>query len=100
MADMQLLRLIGTSLCSGVLMAGLAMAGSILAQEGAVQPASQSAGAAASSQGTAAPSMTVLVPQCQVVYETVQSVECVQVPVTQMQTRYRTEYHTESVPVT
>ncbi len=42
----------------------------------------------------------MLVPETQVVYQTVQSTECVQVPVTQMQTLYRTEYRTESVPVT
>ena len=53
-------------------------------------------GVATAQGGTA----TVLVPQTQVVYETVQSVECVQVPVTHMQTLYRTEYRTEKVPVT
>ena len=35
----------------------------------------------------------------EVVYETVYDTECVQVPTTQMQTRYRTEYQTQSVPV-
>ena len=39
-------------------------------------------------------------PQSQVSYQTVNTVECVTVPVTQMQTQYRTEYRTENVPVT
>src|SRR4051812_17178424 len=97
---MRLLSLIGTSVCSGVLVATLGMAGNILAREQAVQPVAQSAGGAATGQGAAGGSTTVLVPQSQVVYETVQSVECVQVPVTHMQTHYRTEYRTEAVPVT
>ncbi len=59
-----------------------------------------SAGQAPSPQAAASPSQAVLVPQAQVVYETVNTVECVQVPVTQMQTQYRTEYRNEAVPVT
>ena len=43
---------------------------------------------------------TILVPQNQVVYETVYDVETVQVPVTVNQTQYRTECRTQTVPVT
>ena len=38
--------------------------------------------------------------QSPVAYQTVNTVQCVQVPVTQYQTQYRTEYRTENVPVT
>ena len=56
-----------------------------LAWEQAAGPSTQapSSQVSATAQGGSA---TVLVPQAQVVYETVQSVECVQVPVTHMQT--------------
>jgi hypothetical protein len=63
----------------------------------------QTAAPAAQSPAPApAPSMqgSVLVPQCQTVYETVETVECVQVPTTVMQTHYRTECRTETVPIT
>ena len=63
----------------------------------AEQKSTPPTGAVASAQASAP---TVLVPQSQVVYETVQSFECVQVPVTHMQTLYRTECRTENVPVT
>src|SRR5580704_6789461 len=63
-------------------------------------PSPQGTGALPTGQGTASPSPTVLVPQTQVVYETVNTVECVQVPVTKLRTQYRTEYRTEAVPVT
>src|SRR5262245_4910981 len=43
---------------------------------------------------------TTYVPQYEVVYKTVYDTECIQVPVTRMETRYRTEYQTKSVPVT
>ena len=38
--------------------------------------------------------------QPQVAYQTVNTLQCVSVPVTQYQTQYRTEYRTENVPVT
>src|SRR6516225_7777414 len=63
-------------------------------------PASQAPPASPSGQGTASAQATVLVPQCQTVYETVNTVECVQVPTTVMQTHYRTECKTEVVPIT
>ncbi len=63
----------------------------------AEQKSTPPTGAVATAQANAP---TVMVPQCQVVYETVQSYECVQVPVTHMQTLYRTECRTENVPVT
>ncbi len=59
-----------------------------------VTPSPQGAAASASQGGT------VMVPQDQVVYETVYDTEYVQVPTTQMQTQYRTEYRTQTVPVT
>ncbi len=43
---------------------------------------------------------TVMVPQTQVIYETVYDVETVCVPVTTTQTQYRTEYRTLTVPIT
>src|SRR3954467_13544742 len=95
---MRVLRLVGITVTSGILAAGVGMASQSLAWEQDALPASQSAGVAASAQG--AGSTTVLVPQSQLVYETVQSVECVQVPVTHMQTLYRQEVRTETVPVT
>src|SRR5262249_35214064 len=84
---------------SGFLVAGAGMVGNCLAWEEAAKAASQPTGVTPSTQG-AGGTTTVLVPQCQVVYETVQSLECVRVPVTHMQTHYRTECRTESVPVT
>src|SRR5262245_11601014 len=96
---MRVLRLVGIAIGTGVLVAGAGMLGTGLAWAQATQPSAQATAAAASAQG-AAVTRTVLVPQCQVVYETVQGVECVQVPVTRMQTCYRTEYRTEAVPVT
>jgi hypothetical protein len=73
------------------------MASKSLAWEQAAQPASQSAGVVPSAQGGVADHR--LGPQCQVVYETVQPVECVQVPVRTCG-RTGTEYRTETVPVT
>jgi hypothetical protein len=60
-------------------------------QTSPIGPSGQGAGAAAS---------MVLVPQCQTVVETVNAVECVQVPTTVMETRYRMECRTETVPIT
>src|SRR5262245_8852138 len=80
-----------------LLVGGIGLSGRGLALGQPAQPSTQvpTSGVSGSAQGG-----TVLVPQTQVVYETVQSVECVQVPVTHMQTCYRTEYQTETVPVT
>jgi hypothetical protein len=51
-------------------------------------------------QGAPSAQSTTAAPQSQVAYQTVNTVECVQVPVTQMQTQYRTECRTVDVPVT
>src|SRR5271155_5961805 len=64
---------------------------------GAVASGLVLAACARASEETQAPSPA---PQSQVLYQTVNTVECVQVPVTQMQTQYRTEYRTKNVPVT
>ncbi len=84
---------------AGMLLMGAGSSGRGLAWGQAGPPSSQSPGGGVRglfAGGTA----SVLVPQTQVVYETVQSSECVQVPVTHMQTLYRTEYRTQTVPVT
>jgi hypothetical protein len=49
--------------------------------------------------GQSAGSTTTYVPRTEVVYETVYDTICEQVPVTQMQTRWRTEYRNETVPL-
>src|SRR5208283_1955888 len=62
--------------------------------------------AAPSTQGAVSPAnagsqtTTVMVPQTQVMYETVYDVETVCVPVSTFQTQYRTECRTQTVPVT
>ena len=69
-----------------------------LVGEDKVMPSAQSGAVASASQepGTT----TVMVPQDQVTYQTVYDVECVQVPTTQLQTQYKTEYRSQTVPVT
>jgi len=80
----------------GLLAAGLLMVSSVVWAGDGVQASPQSAvSATAQVQST-----TTLVPQNQVVYETVYDVETVQVPVTVNQTQYRTECRTQTVPVT
>ena len=59
-----------------------------------VTPSSQGAVSSAGQGGT------VMMPQDQVVYETVYDTHYVQVPTTQMQTQCKTEYRTQTVPVT
>ena len=75
------------------------LSGGAWAWEVIQSPSGQAAVATPSGQGVSARG-SVLVPQTQVVYQTVNSFECVQVPVTRYQTHYRTEYRTENVPVT
>src|SRR5262249_13164093 len=53
-----------------------------------------------SSAGGCCGAATVLVPQQQTYYQTVCETVYDQVPVTQMQTRFRTDYRSEQVPVT
>ena len=84
-------------LCASVVHLGLL--GGTWALSAGQAPSPQAAGTSPSAQGAASAAPAVLVPQAQVVYETVNSVQCVQVPVTQMQTQYRTEYRNENVPV-
>ena len=71
----------------------------VMAQRGKVTPSSQSGSVAGATQAVGG-TTTVLVPQDQVVYETVCDVEYVQVPTTQIQTHYKTEYRSQTVPVT
>ncbi len=95
---MRLQRTVQVLVVAGMVLAGAGLTGRGRAWGQATATAQgQAGGAAASAQGGTG---TVLVPQTQVVYETVQSTQCVQVPVTHMQTCYRTEYRTETVPVT
>ena len=94
---MRLQRSVQSMVVAGILLVGAGLSGRGLAWGQAAATRSRLGRGAASAQGG---STTVLVPQTQVVYQTVQSTECVQVPVTQMQTLYRTEYRTETVPVT
>ncbi len=61
-------------------------------------PSGQAAATSAAGQSPAG-TTTTYEPRDQVVQETVYDTECYQVPVTQMQTRYRTEYQTQTVPV-
>src|SRR5262245_66184332 len=58
----------------------------------------QAAAPAASGQSVGG-TVTTYEARDQVVYETVYDTESFQVPVTQMQTRFRTEYQTQTVPV-
>ena len=73
----------------GTVAAGFILATGTRASEAAQAPSPQAGGGSPSAA-----------PQSQVMYQTVNTVQCVQVPVTQMQTQYRTEYRTENVPVT
>ncbi len=82
------------------LLAGLELSSDSGARGQTTAPTSQSPVTGPSGQGTVSAAPTVLVPQCQTVYETVNTVECVQVPTTIMQTHYRTECRTETVPIT
>jgi hypothetical protein len=92
---MQLLKRSWVVVSLGALVAGFGAAASSWAEE-AQATSPQSPDTQPSLQGTTivAPA-TVAVP-----YQVVNTVQCVQVPVTQMQTQYRTEYRTENVPVT
>ena len=80
---MQRLRWIGSRYVAGFLVGGFGLVGRGLAWEAV---ATVEAGRRGRSPRPREAQTTVLVPQTQVVYETVQSVECVQVPVTHMQT--------------
>jgi hypothetical protein len=82
------------------LLAGLELGSDCGVKGQTAAPASQSPAANPSGQGETSTAATILVPQCQTVYETVNSIECVQVPATIMQTHYRTECRTATVPVT
>src|ERR1700730_6029003 len=55
-----------------------------------VMPSAQSGAVASASQESG--TTTVMVPQDQVTYQTVYDVEYDQIPTTQLQTQYRTEY--------
>jgi hypothetical protein len=80
------------------LVAGYGLTTRAWAWEDAQAPSPQQAVTQPSAQGAAggAPASA----QSPVAYQTVNTVQCVQVPVTQYQTLYRTEYRTENVPVT
>lgn len=82
------------------LFAGLELSGDSGALGQTTVPTTQSPVGGPSEQGTVGAAGTVLVPQCETVYETVNTVECVQVPTTVMQTHYRTECRTETIPIT
>ncbi len=84
----------------GALVTGVGLTGDAPAWESLQAPSQQGTAVTPSVQGVASVPTAQLVPQTQVVYQTVNTVECVQVPVTQMQTQYRTECKTVSVPVT
>ena len=68
------------------------------AAQAPVAASGQAAVPTASGQ-SAASTVTTYEPRYENVYETRYDTECVQVPVTQTQTRYRTEYQTQTVPV-
>jgi hypothetical protein len=97
---MQLLKRSRVVVASVVIAAGLGLAGRTLALAEAQAPSAQGAGMVPSGQMAVGGSPPATTPQSQVVYQTVNTVECVQVPVTLAQTQYRTEYRTETVPVT
>ncbi len=96
---MQLLTLKRVINCLGAMAAVLGLTTGARAWEEAQAPSPQGEAAKPSSQGTSsgAPAASAQAP---VAYQTVNTVQCVQVPVTQYQTCYRTEYRTENVPVT
>ncbi len=87
-------------LLMAALLAGLELSSDSGALGQTTTPTSQAPAAGPSAQGSVGAPPAVLVPQCQTVYETVNTVECVQVPSTIMQTHYRTECRTETVPIT
>ncbi len=84
----------------GSLATGVGLTGGASAWEALEAPSQQATVAAPSVQGGPSAQTTTAAPQSQVAYQTVNTVECVQVPVTQMQTQYRTECRTVDVPVT
>jgi hypothetical protein len=84
----------------GAIAAGFGLTTSAWAREEAQTTSPQIVDAQPSLQGAPIGAPTAVVPQSQVAYQTVNTVECVTVPVTQMQTQYRTEVRTENVPVT
>ena len=94
---MQLLKQDRVFVWSAAMAATLGLATAALGYEESQSPSPQGAAQAPSSQ---APAGAVAAPQAQASYQTVNTVECVTVPVTTMQTQYRTEYRTENVPVT
>ena len=96
---MQLMKRNRSVVALGVMVANL-LGMSAWAIEEAQQASPQGTGVVPSTQGSGSVAAPSLVPQNQVVYQTVNTVECVQVPVTQVQTHYRTEYRNETVPVT
>ena len=81
--------------------AGLCLAQTSLTAARGQQPvaASYETGSNSAAPGQVA-SATTMVPQNQIVYETVYDTECYLVPTTQMRTEYKTECKTETVPVT
>src|SRR4051812_14946235 len=88
-------RLTGSKFVAHALLTLVFLLVSVSAQARQDQGARPSPQAAASAPSTAAGGF-----HDEVVYETVYDLETIQVPVTTNETRYRTEYRTQTVPLT